>query len=174
MCCSELQCVAVCCIVLYGCQNSQRCGVYNCACGDHIYVFLRVCCSVLQCVAVCCSVIQCDTVCYRVATTRRDAVNITLRVVIIYKSSFVTYSCICATNICNPACVDNVYVLVRDACMYMCRECIPLCFWWVCLTLFVVRVRVCICACVCVRVCVCVCVHVCVCVFVRIQFWGVL
>ena len=46
MCCSVLQCVALCVAVC--------CSVLQC---------VAVCCSVLQCVAVCCSVLQCVVVC---------------------------------------------------------------------------------------------------------------
>jgi len=76
VCCSVLQCVAVCCsmfqggnaveefvavycsvlqcVAVYG-SVSQCVAVWKCSRG--------VCCSVLQCVAVCCSVLQCVAVC---------------------------------------------------------------------------------------------------------------
>ena len=44
---SELQCVAVCCIVL-------QCVAVCCS----VLQFVAVCCSVMQCVVVCCSVLQ--------------------------------------------------------------------------------------------------------------------
>ena len=54
MCCSELQCVAVCC--------SKLCVAVSCSklC---VAVFVPVQCSVLQCVAVSCRVLQCVAVC---------------------------------------------------------------------------------------------------------------
>ena len=48
MCCSVLQCVAVCCSVLL---ESVQGDLRRIQC-------VAVCCSVLQCVAVCCSVLQ--------------------------------------------------------------------------------------------------------------------
>jgi len=59
VCCSVLQCVAVCCSVLqleYGLEGSN---VFDVSGG----VCVAVCYSVLQCVAVCCSVLQCVAVC---------------------------------------------------------------------------------------------------------------
>jgi len=77
VCCSVLQCVAVC------CSNFVWVRIHTCILmdaflhvkGDHpIRYFCEVCCSVLQriavyysvlqCVAVCCSVLQCVAVCY--------------------------------------------------------------------------------------------------------------
>ena len=57
VCCSVLQCVAVCCSVYsITCESS-------CMASRHEYIpamqYAAVCCSVLQCVAVCCSVLQC-------------------------------------------------------------------------------------------------------------------
>ena len=49
MCCSVLQCVAVCCSEESSESEQSR--------------IVSVCCSVLQCVAVCCSVLQCVAVC---------------------------------------------------------------------------------------------------------------
>jgi len=49
VCCSVLQCVAVCCSV---------CAI----CLIHMCDISHVCCGVLQCVAVCCSVLQCVAV----------------------------------------------------------------------------------------------------------------
>jgi len=54
VCCSVLQCVAVCCRFWYGCSN-------ECSLVRDVCVLLQcvaVWCSVLQCVAVCCSVLQ--------------------------------------------------------------------------------------------------------------------
>jgi len=48
LCCSVLQCVAVCCCVLHSGKGD----------GTRAVLF-TLCCSVLQCVAVCCSVLQC-------------------------------------------------------------------------------------------------------------------
>ena len=60
VCCSvfsELQCVVVCCSIL------QRVAVSFSDVSQEIQVrVLRMCCSVLQCVAVCCSVLQCGAV----------------------------------------------------------------------------------------------------------------
>jgi len=52
VCCSLLQCVAVCCIVLHFSSRGKT------------YAFtLLMCCSVVWCVAACCSVLQCGAVC---------------------------------------------------------------------------------------------------------------
>jgi len=70
VCCSVLQCVAVCCSVSsrFRCSALQcvavccpRCG---CLTSNYFQVneCVAVCCSVLQCVAVCCSVLQCVAV----------------------------------------------------------------------------------------------------------------
>ena len=60
MCCSVLQCSAVCCRVLQFC-----CSVHTMKAIDIEVagMCLEVCCSVLQCVAVCRSVLQCSAVC---------------------------------------------------------------------------------------------------------------
>jgi len=52
LCCSVLQCLAVCCNVYCVCEArmSHVCSVVQC---------VAVCFSVLQCVAVCCSELQC-------------------------------------------------------------------------------------------------------------------
>ena len=70
MCCSVLQCVAVCCChildqgVEYMADLKQICcSVLQC---------VAVCCSVMQCVAVCCSVLQCAAVCCSVLQSISD------------------------------------------------------------------------------------------------------
>jgi len=68
VCCSALQCVAVCCTVakkgrrLYG----AHCVVFCCS----VLQCVAVCCSVLQCAAVYCKVLQCVAVCCRVVQGR--------------------------------------------------------------------------------------------------------
>jgi len=67
VCCSVLQCVAVCCrrriyiIVFAGPPFANFLSLHGIR-----HQFVAVCCSVLQCVAVCCSVLQCAAVCYSV------------------------------------------------------------------------------------------------------------
>jgi len=61
VCCSVVQCVAVCCSVLYT-YGMQARGTKQYEL--HAVQCVAVCCSVLQCVAVCCSVLQCVAVCY--------------------------------------------------------------------------------------------------------------
>ena len=57
VCCSVLQCVAVCCNVRqYGTCLNTCVEILSCSWA------IAVCCSVLQCVAVCCSVLQCVAV----------------------------------------------------------------------------------------------------------------
>jgi len=58
--CSVLQCVAVCCSVDFVYTDAR--GLPIC-----VSVVMRVCCSVLHCVAVCCSVLQCVVVCCSVS-----------------------------------------------------------------------------------------------------------
>jgi len=89
VCCSVLQCVAVCCIVWLGssrslyvrsriecdavCFSVLQCVAVCCivllGSSRSLYVRSRivaVCCSVLQCVAVCCGVLQCVAVYFSV------------------------------------------------------------------------------------------------------------
>jgi len=56
VCCSVLQCVAVCCrfATLMSHRFATLISLLQC---------VAVCCSVLQCVAVCCSALQCVAVC---------------------------------------------------------------------------------------------------------------
>ena len=61
-CCRVLQCVAVSCSVVAGHNEDER--TSNEA--EIRYIYVAVCCSVLQCVAVCCSVLQCVAVCWSV------------------------------------------------------------------------------------------------------------
>ena len=69
VCCSVLQCVAVCCS-LFSTRSlfvERRVFVYTRAKSERVAVErenqpIAVCCSVLQCVAVCCSVLQCVAV----------------------------------------------------------------------------------------------------------------
>jgi len=65
MCCSMVQCVAVCCNVTLG-SNSTHTETFNSTTfslpSDHVRV--AVCCSMLQYVAVCCSALQYVAVCY--------------------------------------------------------------------------------------------------------------
>jgi len=73
MCCSVLQCVAVCCSVplcLLQCFClflNTRCSVLQCVlvCFS-VLLCVAVCCSVLLCAAVCCCVLQCVAVCCNV------------------------------------------------------------------------------------------------------------
>jgi len=72
MCCSVLQCVAVCCNVQL--RDAVWCSVLQCVAvcchvlrvlqcrARHVSQCIAVCCSVLQCVAVCCSLLQCVAV----------------------------------------------------------------------------------------------------------------
>jgi len=62
MCCSVLQCVAVCCIVL-----QLRCSVLQCAAGASEALFWEdyECVAVLQYIVVCCSMLQCVAKCCR-------------------------------------------------------------------------------------------------------------
>ena len=66
MCCSVLQCVAVCCsVLLFADDYTWHISLHlpsvfiDGTCVSRSYM----CCSVLQCVAVCCSVLQCVAVC---------------------------------------------------------------------------------------------------------------
>jgi len=62
VCCSVLQCVAVCMEEFVDTPRSQVCA-YKCVGIVWIRKCVAVCCSVLQCVAVCGSVLQCVAVC---------------------------------------------------------------------------------------------------------------
>jgi len=58
VCCSVLQCVAVCYLGSIVCDRDPQDTTF-----DYSYTsFIALCCSVLQCVAVCCSVVQCIAV----------------------------------------------------------------------------------------------------------------
>ena len=76
VCCSVLQCVAVCRNVSE-LQLVAECCVLHLACSSTLYVLqcVAVCCSVLQCVAVCCSVLQCVAVCCSVSQCEQVAVS---------------------------------------------------------------------------------------------------
>jgi len=66
MCCSVLQCVAVCCSLCVAvCCSVLQCVAVCCRCVWISHVTNTMCCSVLQCVAVCCRVLQCVAVCCR-------------------------------------------------------------------------------------------------------------
>jgi len=60
LCCSVLQCVAVCCSALQMRYQGLPCILLG-QFARQLYV-LRLCCSVLQCAAVCCGVLQCVAV----------------------------------------------------------------------------------------------------------------
>jgi len=75
VCCSVLQCVAVCAVV---CYSVLQCGAVCCNIVrfyvdfQHCYCeCVAECCSALQCVAVCCSVLQCVAVTFNIAIVRQ-------------------------------------------------------------------------------------------------------
>jgi len=86
VCCSVLQCIAVCCSLSFDLQRNEYaalpssvcCSVFQCVavcCSVLHYVvvccstlpYVAGCCIMLQCVAVCCIMLQCVTVCYRLS-----------------------------------------------------------------------------------------------------------
>ena len=69
MCCGALQCVAMCCSVLWDLFAEIQLDLRSQYCG-------AVCCNVLQCVAVCCSVLQCVMI--ETQSDDRDVMNDTL------------------------------------------------------------------------------------------------
>jgi len=67
VCCSVLQCAAVCCRVLQRVQNYWRSSRHvSDVVNDILSSITCVCCSVLQCAAVFCSVLQCVAACSEV------------------------------------------------------------------------------------------------------------
>jgi len=61
VCCSLLQCVAMCCNIIL--LHSRSIDTLIKGLNTSVLQCVAVCCSVLQCVVVCCSVLQCVAVC---------------------------------------------------------------------------------------------------------------
>jgi len=112
VCCSALQCVAVCCSV----SLFQRVAG-NCYCS--VLQCVAVCCSVLQCVAACCSLLQCVKC---VETLREIAVKY-----IEQRGNFYRHPCrrvACVADMLQCVCVLQVCCRCVADVLQVCYRCV--------------------------------------------------
>ena len=164
MCCSVLQCAAVCCSGLQQSvppspepeppttKVSEACWIFRVA----------VCCSVLQCVAVCCSVLQCVAVCCSNSTSssRTTYIDSSARSLFDVSNELsLKIFFVCVLH-CGASVLHCVFLSLILQCSSANSQCAGRMFG-IC-----VCARACMFVCVYVRMCMCMCVCVCVCVYV--------